>query len=183
MKTETPEEKLACGHTRSQHRSNGGTVVCAVDASQELFGSTYKLIRQQSRADDKVEAKLEELRGPSVSMDLAAANRLSAQLAHANGRRAPEPVPFDRPEFAGKQNVATICGWCLVPDGRLTILKLQRRPTDVVGIIVQGHGPTSISIFRNGERLQVSHGICPGCRSKTLVEHQAAAAPAETVQP
>jgi len=168
----TSNEKLACGHTRSEHQTNGGDVFCVAAAGQELFGNTFAILRRQARADEKIEATLEELRGPSISMDLAAANRLNSQLAHANRRQKPEPVLFDRPESA-RANVATICGWCLVPGGRLNIMRLQRHTSDVVSIILQNSDPTDVSIFRNGERLEVSKGCCPGCRAKTLAEHQA----------
>lgn len=59
-------------------------------------------------------------------------------------------------------NIVSICGWC----PQLHILKLKRRYTDVVIVVIHKGKPRHYEIFRNGEKLQISHGICPPCKEK-----------------
>jgi hypothetical protein len=71
------------------------------------------------------------------------------------------PNPFDAQDAAG---FVTVCGWC--PE--LHILKLPRRDLDVIVIMQMGKGVTDVQIQRNGERLTISHGMCPSCKSAQL---------------
>ena len=73
----------------------------------------------------------------------------------------PEPRDMLPPDPA--YGFAAVCAWCQRA-GVLHILKLRRRDTDVV--IIHWHG-AELVVYRNAEKLQVSHGMC--------AEHRAAA--------
>jgi hypothetical protein len=84
----------------------------------------------------------------------------------AAARRQPAPVesgndPSVAQDGLAEYNIVRICGWC--PE--LNILKLERRYTDSVVIVFHGgrSWPECLQIFRNGEELQISHGICERC--------------------
>ncbi len=60
----------------------------------------------------------------------------------------------DRPD---QSEWVSVCAWC----PNLNILRMQRRATDVV-IVYQHAG--DLTIFRNGQKLQITHGICDSCK-------------------
>jgi hypothetical protein len=62
--------------------------------------------------------------------------------------------------------IVTICGWC--PE--VNVLKVQRRHTDVLVIVVNKIHPPSVLVLKNGVPMQISHGICAPCRDKHFPE-------------
>lgn len=57
--------------------------------------------------------------------------------------------------------IAVLCAWCK----ELRILKLDRKPTDVVVVVMYGK---TVKISLNGDDLQLSHTYCPECQAKEL---------------
>ena len=68
------------------------------------------------------------------------------------------------PRIAGE--IVTICGWC--PE--INVLKVQRRHTDVLVIVLNKIHPPSVLILKNGVQMQISHGICKPCQEKYFPE-------------
>jgi hypothetical protein len=62
--------------------------------------------------------------------------------------------------------IITICGWC--PE--INVLKVQRRHTDVLVIVVNKIHTKNVLVLKNGVPMQISHGICLACRDKHFPE-------------
>lgn len=60
-------------------------------------------------------------------------------------------------------DIVSICGWC----SELRILKLARRSEDLITINIHGN---ELMIYRNGQRLFISHGLCAECRRREFPE-------------
>jgi hypothetical protein len=70
---------------------------------------------------------------------------------------------FSPRDNAGRERSVSICAWC----PQLHILRLDRNALDVVMIVQEG---SHLSIFRNGDSLEITHGMCPNCYEKERAE-------------
>jgi hypothetical protein len=52
----------------------------------------------------------------------------------------------------------------------VNVLKVQRRHTDVLVIVVNKIHPKSVLVLKNGAPMQISHGICKPCQEKHFPE-------------
>lgn len=69
-------------------------------------------------------------------------------------------------DFSHPPKIMTICAWCPV----LNVLKVDRRYTDVLVIVVTKAKPMSVDAWLNGEKMLVSHGMCERHKAEQLAK-------------
>src|SRR5260370_12364246 len=93
------------------------------------------------------------------------AGNSSSQPGDVANARAEVP---DAAGSGGHGNYVSVCAWC--PE--LRVLRISRRPGDIVGFITNEEGKLDLCYRKTAGRpvvrLTISHGICPSCQAKLV---------------
>jgi hypothetical protein len=102
-------------------------------------------------------------------MDKAHRDRIN-QWGNTKNQSGNDPAPAKGstelpPPGTPERDIVQVCGWCLMQAGRLNILKIEPcRSWEA--IVIYQRGKYDLRMFRNNNRLFVSHGICTACKER-----------------
>jgi len=113
---------------------------------------------------------------PSARTDAAGeGGQDSAPRLHGAAAERPDDPreQFDKENRLDRSRIVSVCGWC----EHVNILNMQRRAEDVLLVIQTGQHDrisSSLTIFRNGEKLLISTTYCEKHRQIALKSAAAA---------